>query len=40
MQLLKKEMQQDLENGQCVFLVKIGPGELSKEKLPNILKNE
>ena len=36
----KKEMQQDLENGQCVFLVKIGPGELSKEKLPNILKNE
>lgn len=38
MLLLKKEMQQDLENGQCVFLVKIGPGELSKEKLPNIFK--
>jgi len=40
MSLLKKEMQQDLENSKCVFLVKIGPGELSKEKLPTILKNE
>ena len=40
MQLLKKEMQQDLESGSCVFLVKIGPGELTKDKLPNILKND
>jgi len=38
MSLLKTEMKQDLENGKCVFLVKIGPGELSKEKLPNVLK--
>lgn len=38
MSLLKTEMKQDLENGKCVFLVKIGPGELSKEKLPNVFK--
>lgn len=38
MQLLKKEMQQDLTDGKCVFLIKIGPGELSKDKLPNVLK--
>ncbi|HET6227065.1 MAG TPA: hypothetical protein VFF27_12340 [Bacteroidia bacterium] len=38
MQLLKTEMQPDLENGSCVFLVKIGPGELTKDKLPNVLK--
>jgi uncharacterized protein YqgV (UPF0045/DUF77 family) len=40
MQLLKKEMQQDLENGSTVFLLKIGPGELTKEKLPAVLRNE
>lgn len=39
MELLKKEMQHDLENGKSVFLLKIGPGELSREKLPEILKN-
>lgn len=38
MQLLQKEMLFDLENGKSVFLLKIGPGELSKEKLPDILK--
>lgn len=37
MQILKKEMQQDLENGRSVFLLKIGPGELTKEKLPSEL---
>jgi uncharacterized protein YqgV (UPF0045/DUF77 family) len=40
MQLLKKEMQHDLEMGSTVFLLKIGPGELTKEKLPAVLKNE
>jgi uncharacterized protein YqgV (UPF0045/DUF77 family) len=40
MQLLKKEMQHDLENGSAVFLLKIGPGELTKEKLPAVLMNE
>lgn len=40
MQLLKKEMQHDLENGSTVFLLKIGPGELTKEKLPSVLKND
>ncbi len=40
MQVLKKEMQHDLENGSSVFLVKIGPGELTKEKLPPVLQNE
>lgn len=37
MLLLKKEMQHDLENGRSVFLLKIGPGELTKEKLPSVL---
>jgi uncharacterized protein YqgV (UPF0045/DUF77 family) len=40
MQLLKKEMQHDLENGSTVFLLKIGPGELTKERLPAVLQNE
>jgi uncharacterized protein YqgV (UPF0045/DUF77 family) len=40
MQLLKKEMQHDLEKGSTVFLLKIGPGELTKEKLPDVLKND
>ncbi len=39
MQLLKKEMLEDLENGKAVFLLKIGPGELTKEKLPSVLQN-
>jgi uncharacterized protein YqgV (UPF0045/DUF77 family) len=38
MQLLKKEMEHDLKNGSSVFLLKIGPGELTKEKLPTVLK--
>ena len=37
MLLLKKEMQHDLENGRSVFLLKIDPGELTKEKLPSVL---
>jgi uncharacterized protein YqgV (UPF0045/DUF77 family) len=40
MQLLKKEMQHDLESGKSVFLLKIGPGELTKEKLPAVLKTD
>ena len=36
--LLKNEMQHDLENGKTVFILKIGAGELSKEKLPAILQ--
>jgi uncharacterized protein YqgV (UPF0045/DUF77 family) len=38
MQLLKKEMEHDLKNGSSVFLLKIGPGELTEEKLPTVLK--
>lgn len=37
-QLLKNEMQFDLENGKTVFILKIGAGELTKEKLPAILQ--
>ncbi|MGB3948014.1 MAG: hypothetical protein WBM13_08515 [Bacteroidia bacterium] len=38
MNALKKEMNEDLQNGKNVFLLKIGKGELSKENLPDILK--
>lgn len=38
MDVLKKEMQTDFESGKTVFLLKIGKGELSKERLPEILK--
>lgn len=37
MKILKEEMQHDLENGRSVFLLKIGPGELTKDKLPSEL---
>ena len=37
MNSLKEEMLYDLENGSAVFLLKIGPGELTKEKLPSVL---
>lgn len=37
MKTLKEEMQHDLENGSTVFLLKIGPGELTREKLPSVL---
>ena len=39
MKVLKDEMQHDLENSKSVFVLKIGPGELTKEKLPTVLKN-
>ncbi len=38
--LLKNEMLHDLKNGSTVFLLKIGPGELTKEKLPAILQTK
>ncbi len=38
MDVLKKEMQHDFETGKAVFLLKIGGSELTKEKLPDILK--
>jgi hypothetical protein len=37
MKILTEEMQRDLENGHAVFLLKIGPGELTKENLPPVL---
>jgi hypothetical protein len=36
--VLKKEMHQDLQNGKNIFLLKIGRGELTKENLPQELK--
>ena len=39
-QVLKQEMLRDLEFGKTVFILKIGPGELTKEKLPPVLKNK
>jgi uncharacterized protein YqgV (UPF0045/DUF77 family) len=38
MDALKKEMNEDLQNGKNVFLLKIGKGELSKQNLPDVLK--
>ncbi len=38
MDILKKEMQTDFESGKAVFLLKIAGGELTKDKLPEILK--
>jgi len=38
MDVLKKEMKTDFENGKAVFLLKIGGSELTKEKLPEVLK--
>jgi uncharacterized protein YqgV (UPF0045/DUF77 family) len=38
MNILKDEMQHVFENGKTVFLLKIAAGELTKEKLPSLLK--
>ena len=38
MQVVKEEMQRDFENGKAVFVMKIAGSELTKEKLPDILK--
>lgn len=38
METVKKEMQHDFENGKAVFIMKIAGSELTKEKLPDILK--
>ena len=38
MDVLKNEMQHDFENGKAVFLLKIAGSELTKEKLPDVLK--
>ena len=36
--VLKKEMQHDFENGKAVFLLKLAGSELTKDKLPEVLK--
>lgn len=38
MDVLKKEMKHDFLNGKAVFLLKVAGTELTKEKLPEILK--
>ena len=38
MDVLKKEMKTDFENGKAVFLMKLAGSELTKEQLPEILK--
>ena len=38
MNVLKNEMQNDFENGKAVFLLKIAGSELTKDKLPEVLK--
>ncbi|MDF2438111.1 MAG: hypothetical protein K0Q95_2487 [Bacteroidota bacterium] len=38
MDLLKNEMRSSFENGKAVFLVKLAGSELTKEKLPDVLK--
>ena len=38
MNVLKKEMLTDFENGKAVFLLKIAGSELTKDKLPDVLK--
>ncbi len=38
MDVLKKEMKTDFENGKAVFLLKLAGSELTKDKLPEILK--
>lgn len=39
MNVVKNEMKHDFETGKAVFLLKIGGSELTKEKLPEILKH-
>jgi hypothetical protein len=38
MDILKNEMKTDFLNGKAVFLLKVAGSELTKEKLPEILK--
>ena len=38
MNVLKNEIQNDFENGKAVFLLKIAGSELTKDKLPEVLK--
>lgn len=38
MDVLKKEMRTDFENGKAVFLLKLAGSELTKEKLPEVLR--
>lgn len=38
MDVLKKEIRSDFENGKAVFLMKLAGSELTKDKLPEILK--
>lgn len=38
MDVLKKEMKTVFENGKAVFVLKLAGSELTKEKLPEILK--
>jgi uncharacterized protein YqgV (UPF0045/DUF77 family) len=39
MDVVKNEMNRDFENGKAVFLLKIAGSELTKDKLPEILKS-
>jgi len=38
MDVLKNEMKEDFINNKCVFVLKVAGSELTKEKLPQILK--
>jgi len=38
MRVLKEEMKQDFDTGKAVFVLKIAGAELTKEKLPDVLK--
>ena len=38
MQVVKEEMKHDFNNGKAVFLLKIAGTELTKDKLPDIMK--
>lgn len=38
MQVIKDEMKHDFDNGKAVFIIKIAGSELTKEKLPEVLK--
>lgn len=38
MQVLKEEMKHEFDNGKAVFHLKIAGSELTKEKLPDVLK--
>lgn len=39
MDLVKNEMKHEFDNGKVVFLLKIAGSELTKEKLPEVLKS-